>query len=178
MGRKGRNRIELVCWLGIAADLLVVFTSRPQSPPAAQASLVSRTVTAVAAPEACQPVVDQIVRIAREENAKTNLGGVQSLAAIDQCVKRQEQIDINGCPADFKAAARQFLSAEQAICRDAHGDFGTDPYVVQRAFFDVYAHRSPYDSLDRMSDKIKRDIDLFQSATFDFVQVAESYSVH
>ena len=60
-GRKARNRFELVCWLAIAADLLVVFTSRPQSLPSAQASSIFKTPAAEIAPQACRPVIDQIV---------------------------------------------------------------------------------------------------------------------
>jgi hypothetical protein len=177
MSQMGVNRIELVCWLAIVADLLVVFTSRPQFPHAAQASSVSKPAVAVTSPEACQAVVEQIVSIARDESAKTNLRGVQPLAVVDQCINRQEQIDTAGCPADFKIAERRFLSAEQSLCRDAQMDFNSNPDVVQRAFFAVYEHRSPYDTLDRMSDKIRRDLDIFQTAAFDFIQVSASYDV-
>ena len=50
--------------------------------------------------------------------------------------------------------------------------------VVRRAFFDVYAHRSPYDTLDPMSEKIKRDLDTLQNATFDLIQVSTADGVN
>jgi hypothetical protein len=178
MGRRARNRIELVCWLGIAADLLVVITSRPRTPSAAQASSISKTPTAVVAPQRCQPVIDQIVDIASDESARANPNEGPPLAAIDQCVQRQEQIDITGCPADFRTAESRFLFAEQSLCRDAHEDLWSDRDVVQRAFFDVYAQRSPYDTLDQISNKIKHDLDVFQSAAFDLNQVSAGHGVN
>ena len=123
-------------------------------------------------------MIDQIVSIARDESANTNQSAAESLAAIDQCVKQGQRIDTTRCPADFKMAESRFLAAEQSLCRDAHEDSRTDPDVVQRAFFDVYAHRSPYDTLDRMSDRVKRDLDAFQIATFDLIQVSASYGVN
>jgi hypothetical protein len=176
MGRKARNRIELVCWLGIAADLLVVFTSRPQSPQSAQASPIFKTSAAAIAPQACRPVIDQIVDIAKDES--TNPNEASSLAAIYQCVHRQEQIDATGCPADFRIAESRFISAEKSLYRDAFEDTASDPDVIQRAFFDVYAHRSPYDTLDQMSDKIKRDLDAFQTAAFDLIEISAGHGVN
>jgi hypothetical protein len=178
MGRKGRNRIELVCWLGIAADLLVVFSSRPQAPAAAQAKPAFKTPTADVSPQACQPVLDQIVNIAREESGRTDPSDAKSLAALDQCIQRQEQVETKGCPADFTETEQKFLSAERSLCRDAHADSSCDGYAVQRAFFDVYADRSPYDSLDPLSDKIKHDLDAFQSAAVDFNQICANYGVN
>jgi hypothetical protein len=185
MGRKARNRIELVCWLGIAADLLVVFTSRPQIPSGAQASIrpsytppVVKPVTVEAKPQSCRPVIQEIVAIAREESEQTVPTHGPSFSAIDRCVKREQRIDTSGCPANFRNAERRFVDAQQTLCRDAHDDYISDPLVVQRAFFDVYQHRSPYDSLDLMSDVIRRDLDVFQSATFDLIQVSETYGVN
>ena len=186
MGRKARNRIELVCWLGIAADLLVVFTSRPQIPSGAQAGMtqqpappaVVKHVAAQVKPQSCRPVIQEIVAIAREESERTVPMHGPSFAAIDRCVQREQGIDTSDCPANFRYAERRFVDAQQALCRDAHDDYISDPLVVQRAFFDVYEHRSPYDSLDLMSDVIRRDLDVFQSATFDLIQVSESYGVN
>ena len=185
MGRKARNRIELVCWLGIAADLLVVFTSRPQMPSGAQASTPSspppamvKPVTVQVKPQFCRPVIQEIVAIAREESERTVPTHGPSFAAIDRCVEREQRIDTSDCPANFRYAERRFVDAQQALCRDAHDDYISDPLVVQRAFFDVYEHRSPYDSLDLMSDVIRRDLDVFQSATFDLIQVSETYGVN
>jgi hypothetical protein len=178
MGRKARNRIELVCWLGIAADLLVVFTSRPKLPSSAQASPISKTTTVSITPQACRPVIDQIVTIAKDENARTEPNQGLTLDAIDQCVRRDEQIDTTGCPADFRIAETRFITAQQTLSRDARADPVSDPEVVQRAFFDVYAHRSPYDTLDQMSPKIKRDLDIFQAATFDLIQISDADGVN
>lgn len=176
MGRKARNRFELVCWLAIAADLLVVFTSRPQSLPSAQASSIFKTPAAEIAPQACRPVIDQIVEIATDESTISN--EAPSLAAIGRCVHRQEQIDATGCPADFRIAESRFISAERSLYRDAFEDSVSDPDVIQRAFFDVYAHRSPYDTLDQMSDKIKSDLDIFQTAAFDLIEVSAGHGVN
>ncbi len=178
MGRKARTRIELVCWLGIAADLLVVFTSRPQSPSSAQASPISKTTTAAITPQTCQPVIDEIVTIAKDESARPEPNNGLTLAGMDQCVRREEQIDTTGCPADFRMAENRFITAEQSLCRDAHADSASDAGVVRRAFFDVYSHRSPYDTLDPMSEKIKRDLDSFQTATFDLIQVSNADGVN
>jgi hypothetical protein len=178
MDRKGRNRIQLVCWLGIAAVLLVVLASRRESPSSAQASSISKTTTAAVAPQGCGPVIDQIVNIAKDESACSEPDDGLTLAAMDQCVRREEQIDTTGCPADFRLAENRFITAEQSLCRDAHVDSASDPDVVRRAFFDVYAHRSPYDTLDQISEKIKRDLDIFQNAAFDLNRVSDADSVN
>jgi len=178
MGRRARNKLEVICWLGIVADLLVVFISRPQSLPSAQASTISRTTTAAVVPQACWPVIDQIVTIAKDENARPEPNNGLTLAAMDQCVRREEQIDTTGCPADFRTVENRFITAEQSLCRDAQVDSASDPEVVRRAFFDVYAHQSPYDSLDPISQKIKRDLDTFQAATFDLIRISDADGVN
>lgn len=183
MQPKIRNKIALICWFATAAALIVVFADNRPSPPAAQASVApSSTVQASQAVPAagsafCRPVVEQIVRIAHDENSQPDLSDTQALTAIDSCVKRQELIDTRKCPADFRTAVSRFIVAEWSLTRDAHRDGFSDPQVVRRAFFDVYNHRSPYDSLDRMSDRMKRDIDLYQSAMFDLIETAASYGV-
>jgi hypothetical protein len=158
--------------------LVVVLASRPQSPPSAQASPISKTTTAAIALKACGPVIDQIVTIAKDESARIEPNQGLTLAVIDQCVRWDEQVDTTGCPADFRMAENRFITAEQSLCRDAHNDSRSDPDVVRRAFFDVYAHRSPYDTLDPMSEKIKRDLDTFQNATFDLIQVSDADGVN
>jgi hypothetical protein len=179
MGRKkGRNRVELIGWLVLVTAMLAVFVTRPQSPQAADANSLPMTSISTAGPQGCRSVIDQIVSIAKDENVRANLTSAPPLAAVVQCVTRQEKIDTTGCPADFRLAVSRFISAEQSLSRDAREDSGSDADVVRRAFFDVYAHRSPYDTLDRMSDKIKRDLDIFQSATFDLIQVSSAYGVN
>jgi hypothetical protein len=178
MRPKSRRRFELACGLLFVALLFEFLSNRAPAPPAAQGGMISRTISSIENYPVCQPVIDQIVAIARDENGKMNPNGGQSLAAMDACIAREEKIDITRCPADFRMAESRFLSAERSLSRDAHADIWSEPNVVTRSFFDVYLHRSPYDSLDRMSDKIKSDVDKFQSATFDLIQVASKYDVN
>jgi hypothetical protein len=170
--------------------LLVIFINRPQIPPGAQASIMTLPLPALtpsimvkpvameAKPRSCQPVIQEIVAIAREESARTARTHGPSLEAIDRCVQREQRIDTTGCQSNFRIAERRFLAAEQTLCRDAHNDYVSEPIIVQRAFFDVYEHKSPYDSLDLMSDVIKRDLDSFQMATFDLIEVSSGYGVN
>jgi hypothetical protein len=187
MRSKVRNKIMLVCWFATAAALIVIYADNRPSPPAAQASITAPMILPtpgtpqIAAPntsQLCRPVIDQIVRIAKSESARACTNDAQALAVIDQCVKQEEQIDTRACPADFRNAVSRFVIAEWTLSRDAHRDSWSNPQIVRRAFFDVYNHKSPYDSLDQISDRMKRDIDVFQSATFDLIQVADSFGVN
>jgi len=181
MIRNWRHKIELICCVGIAANLLAIFGIDQQSPRAAHASHIyeppvqRQTIQNV---PPCQSVINQIVEIARQENSQTNLTSSQPLGGIDRCIAREERIDTSKCPSDFRDAESRFLDAERALGHDAHADSFSEPEAVRRAFFAVYCHRSPYDSLEKMSDTIKRDIDNFQSATFDLIQCSANNGVN
>jgi hypothetical protein len=178
MGTKRARRIELVVGLASVSCLLIFLSNRSPVPQTAQAGLISGAVRQIENHPVCQPVIDQIGEISREESTKVDLRGPETLAQVDECIAREQAIDLSRCPSDFRLAETNFLAAQRILCRDAHTDIFSEPNVVTRAYFDVYAHRSPYDSLDRMSDRMKRDVDVFQAATFDFLQVSARYGVN
>jgi hypothetical protein len=191
MLRTWRNRIGLTCCAVVICNLLAYFgISRPAPEPAEASRVIASpsmqpiqqprvsaepAISAEPTISPCQYSINQIVGIVKDEHGRIDRS--QPLAAIDRCVARQDQIDFSRCPRDFQIAAADFVQAEKILCRDAHIDAYTEPQVIEHAFFAVYAHQSPYDSLDRMSDRMKRDVDNFQSAAFNLIEASSNHDV-
>lgn len=178
MSARSRRRFELALGLMFVSCLLLYLSNRSPAPETAQAAMFGRAVDSLQNYSFCQPAMDQIARIVQEESNQLSSPAANPLNSVDECIAREQRIDIARCPADFRIAITNLLASQRTLIRDARSDAQSDPGVVARAFFDVYAHRSPYDSLDRMSDRIRRDIDLFQSAAFDLIQAAAKYGVN
>lgn len=104
-------------------------------------------------------------------------GKLKPMAALDECVSQERQIDNSKCPADFRIAEMRFVSAEDSLLLHAKMDSGNQSDVALKAVFDIFKHKSPDDYADKVSDEMKQDLDDIQSARLDLIQIALSYGV-
>jgi hypothetical protein len=158
--------------IGCVITVSVAELGIQESPGTAQAAPASAGAT-----NACQVVANQIAEIRRIVMSEEQAGQLKPLAAADALVSQEISIDTSNCPADFRMAEMRLIAAESTLSRDAHMDAAKKGELAVRYLAAIWAHRSPYDYTDKISDERKHDLDTLQSAVLDFDQVAMKYGV-
>jgi hypothetical protein len=149
---------------------LAIFGSRETQPRSAEASTAWAGSTL-----ACNSVIAQLEQIRQSVcNQRTN-GQVTQMAAIDDLVSRQSEIDTVQCPAEFRAAEARYMAAANTLAVDAHIDFGANGEAAYRALFHMDWRQFPPDLIRNAPKEIKADLEAAHVATDNFQQVAAQF---
>lgn len=170
-----------VCLIAVA---VAIFDGRRPMPQTAQAATPSQASTVSPdTTQACQAVINQMVMIQRITADEMRSAKGNCLAALDECVAQEYQIDTSYCPADFRMAVLRFVVAEDSARIHAHMDKSGQTEAALAACFEMMTPRfmSAPKSLvgydEKIADDQKQDLAKIQSAGLDLVQVAMKYGV-
>ncbi len=166
------NGIVLGCLVILAVAILGVMGG---SRTALQTAQAFPTHTDTARP--CQAVIDRLGIIQQIVGDELASGKLKPLAALDECVSQQRQIDNSKCPADFRIAETRFVFTEDSLLRHAKMHSPDQSGLGIKTVLKVLGHESPDDHAEKVSDATKRDLDDVQSARLDLIQVAMNYGV-
>jgi hypothetical protein len=157
------------CILSVA---IAVIGGRETQPPSAQASQGGWSAQDG---QACRAVVNQMNSIRQAVWNEKLTGQATELAAMDDLVSRESQIDTAQCPADFRKAAARYIAAQNTISVDAHIDYEKNGAAAFRAMFDNDSAQYALNSATNTTDAMKGDLQATRSAAADFQQVAAKY---
>jgi hypothetical protein len=126
---------------------------------------------------ACQAAMVQLNAAEHAADDDLKFQKLKPLAALDECVANQHQVNTTECPPDFRMAVLRFLAAEDSLSMHVHMDVGKKGDLALRVLFDIVDRNSPYGYADRVSDEIKHDLAEVQSSWLDLDQEAIKYGV-
>jgi hypothetical protein len=124
--------------------------------------------------QACQKVMNRLDSLQRNALAANESGRMTPMAAVDNCVARQAQIDISKCPSDFRMAVARYIAAENTLTMDARMNSGNQAGQTMDTLMRVYG-RQPMNSFGNAPEEMRGDLANFQSAARQLNQMAAKY---
>jgi hypothetical protein len=127
--------------------------------------------------QACRAVINQMAAIHHATwNEKPTEQSTQ-LAAMDDLVCREAQIDASKCPADFRRAEGRYVAALNTVSVDAHINFEKNGTPAFQTMFDSGSQQYTSNLAAGASDDMKHDIAATRAAAAQFRQVAAKYNI-
>jgi hypothetical protein len=160
----------------ILSVCIAVIGGRESRPPSAQAFLTPSIPTEQDL-QACRAVINQMEAIHQTAGNDKPTGQASQLAAMDDLVCREAQIDASKCPADFRQAEGRYVAALNTVSVDAHINFEKNGTPAFQTMFDNGSQSNSSDLAAGASDDMKHDIAATRAAAAQFRQVAAKYDV-
>jgi hypothetical protein len=183
MKRKSIGWITLTaCVMAVAIVVIGGRTTTPRSARAASSTWRWNPMSGTT--QACQAVIDQMIAMRQAAIDKKRSGKVKPLAADDQMVAQEYQLDMKKCPEDFQLTLFRFMITEDTARLHAHTDpTGNSEKILGAIIESVATHgfsaresfQITIDSDEKTADRQKKDLEKMQTALLDVEHVAKKY---
>ena|ERR1700677_4432403 len=166
----------VACTFSVAIAVLKGGQPAPESASAASYSLANPSwQSSATAP--CQNVMNRVSYLQRSALMAENSGRMAPMAAVDDCIAKQAQINVSKCPPDFRYAVARYIAAENTISLDARMNEGGQASNAMAVLTRVYGRQSPESYGSFPSEQMQSDVTNLQDAARQLDRMAMRYCV-